>query len=298
MSNLNICVVHGGTSHERERSIVYGKKIVKILAVSDLENNNFNVFELHLHPNGSWTMNGNVASPEEILKKSHKVWNCFVGTDGESALLEGLCQKHGVKLLGHSALHTELASHKQDLKNLLSQHKIKSPYGKVIDCKKYSLEKLKEVFQFVGIPAIVKPLKNSGAIGISLVQSFGEMQNAVENLISESQDVLVEKVISGTPVSCFIYSHEGLINVNIKVHGEPLSRDENLQIRNEAIYIYNVLAFTHHLECDFLLIEKKGKKILYLLEVNTHPSLVHTYINDVFKDGVISLSEYVLEKIK
>jgi D-alanine-D-alanine ligase-like ATP-grasp enzyme len=108
------------------------------------------------------------------------------------------------------------------------------------------------------------------------------------------KDALVEKPIDGKHVSCFIFSHKGLLHAHV-FSEEKLDREEFLFIRNEALYVHNVLAFDHHVKYDFVL---DSKKRLFLLEANTHPSLLHNEIDDIFKKGQISLSEYLLEKIK
>jgi D-alanine-D-alanine ligase len=295
--NKTVGVIHGGISHEREKSLQYGKYVTRILKELGMD-----ILELHLHPNGSWTVDGKVENLEHSLKKVDNAWNCLVGSDGESALLENLCQKCGTKLVGHNMLHTDLSSDKNNLKLVLQQHKIKSPYGKVILKQNYSKEDLKSVFAFVGIPAIVKPLKGSGMWGIFFVNNFAEFENAVEFLISENQDVLVEKVIKGVPVSCFVFEHHNLLHTNIKVHDHEgdsvkVSREDIMNIRNDALYIHNSLAYTHHVEYDFILAEKNGKKELYFIEANTHPSLSHGYIKDVFRTGAVKLKEYIASKI-
>jgi D-alanine-D-alanine ligase-like ATP-grasp enzyme len=147
-----IGVVHGGTGYERDKSLHYGKHVAKIL-----HNLGMNVLEMHLHPNGSWTIDGQVGDIEHALKKTSKVWNCLVGVDGEKAIVEKLCDKCKVKVVGHNILHTELAQNKKNMKYAISGHKVKVPFGKIISPKEYSQEKLMEIFSTVPMPAIIPP---------------------------------------------------------------------------------------------------------------------------------------------
>lgn len=293
MNNV-IGVVHGGLGVERDKSLSYGKHVTKILKELGMD-----VLEMHLHPNGSWTVNGKVEDIESSIKKSEKVWNCLVGSDGESGIAENLCQKCKVKVLGHTPLHSHLAGDKKNMHYALSQHKIKVPYGKVISMKDYSGEKLKEVFTSVGVPAVVKPLSGSGAWGVMLVQNFSELVAAVQSLMERNIDVLVEKAINGIPVSCFVFEHNNLLSTHIKAHDNEseISREEFMNIRNESLYIHSCLAFPHHVEYDFILTRKNGKSILYFLEANTHPSLTHGYIKKVFDKGVVSLKDYIHSRV-
>lgn len=289
-----IGVVHGGLSHERQQSLTYGKKVVEIF-----KNLGMDVLELHLHPNGSWTVNGHVENIEESIKKVDSVWNCLVGVDGERGIVEDLCEKTKVKILGHSQLHTQLSGDKKNLQLALVQHSIKSPFGKVIEKKNFTQAKIGEIFTTVGVPAIVKPNIGSSTWGVIAVNNFTELKEAVEYLIEQNEDVLIEKIIKGISVSCFVFEHNGLLHTNIKVYEDSekedvLSREDSMLIRNEALYIHHVLAYNHHAEYDFILTPKKQ---LYFLEVNSHPSLINGYLGDVFKKGIINLSEYLQEKI-
>ncbi len=292
-----IGVVHGGVSSERDKSLHYGRHVTKIL--QDL---GMDVLEMHLHPNGSWTVNGQVENVEEALKKTNKVWNCLVGVDGERGIVEKLCEKCKVKVLGHSLFHSNLSGDKKNIQLALAQHKIKSPYGKVLLKKNYNKETLKEIFSSVGVPAIVKPNVGSGMFGVAAVHNFPELEYAVEFLIGQGDDVLIEKVIPGIPVACFVFEHNNLLHTHIKVyedaeHSTPLSRDDLMMVRNEALYIHNVLAYNHHAEYDFIVSRKNGKSALTFIEVNTHPSLTAGYIKEAFSKGVVNLKEYINSKV-
>lgn len=283
-----IAVVHGGVGHERGKSIMYGNAITKIFR--DAGNN---IVEIHLHPNGSWTKDGKIENLENALTGLEFLWNALVGEDGESALVETLCHKCHVKVLGHKSLHTELAANKKKLKDCLKQHKIKTPYSKVLHQYKINSEELKYVYRMVGLPALVKPLNSSGGKNIFLVNNFKEYINAVENIFANGLDVLVEKPIEGKHISCFVFEYKN--NLHAHVYSDvDLGREEFMHVRNEALFIHNTLAFDHHVKYDFIL-DRKNK--LFFLEANTHPSLLHDEIDQIFKKGEVTLSQYLLNKI-
>jgi D-alanine-D-alanine ligase-like ATP-grasp enzyme len=153
---------------------------------------------------------------------------------------------------------------------------------------------LKEVFSTVPLPAIVKPNNGSSMWGVIVVNNFAELKEAVEYLISQNQDVLVEKLVKGIPVSCFVFEHNNLLHTHIKIHSDDeLSKDILTDIRNESLYIHNCLAYKHHAEYDFL-VTPKG---LVFLELNSHPSLTSGYIDEVFKKGIVKLKDYIASKI-
>jgi D-alanine-D-alanine ligase len=214
-----IAVVHGGTSHERDKSILYGKTISKVFR--DAGNN---VVEIHLHPNGSWTKDGSLQSLENAINGIPLLWNALVGEDGEKGLVEKLCAKCKVKVLGHSQVHTDISGSKKTLKEVLKQHKIKTPYHKTLHRDNLSNENLKHAYQMVGIPMIVKPVSGSGNKNIFFANNFPEYKQAVDSLLSNGYDVLVEKPISGKHVSCFVFFHNNLLHAHVYSE-ENLNKD-------------------------------------------------------------------------
>ena len=284
--NKNILVVDGGTSESRDMSISYGKMMKKVLTELGM-----NVSQLHLHPNGSWTIDGEVKNVEESLRKTQKVWNCLVGIDGEKAIVESICEKCKVTNIGHSFLHTDLSADKKNLHYALAQHRIKVPYGKVIKVKDYSLEKVKEVFRSVGVPAIVKPLRGANVWGIVVVNNFPDLVLAVESLIDKNMDVLVEKLIIGKHVSCFVYQKNNLFYTSIRSE-EEIDKEALMEIRNTALFIHEILAYKHHMEYDFV-VSPKG---IYFLEGNTHTALNLEKVKTHF-GGMENFKDYVFEKL-
>jgi D-alanine-D-alanine ligase-like ATP-grasp enzyme len=220
-----------------------------------------------------------------------------VGVDGETGIVEELCERCKVKLVGHTHFHSHLVGDKQNFSYALEQHNIKVPFGKVILKKEYSKDKLKDVFSTVPFPAVVKPLRGSNGWGVNIVTNFAEFERAVEFLISDDKDVLVQKLILGVPISCFVFEHGNLLHTNIKADDTAeLTREDLITVRNDALYIHSVMAFSHHASYDFVMQIKNGKKQLYFLEANTHPSLMTDFIKESFGKSV-KIQDYVRSKI-
>jgi D-alanine-D-alanine ligase-like ATP-grasp enzyme len=136
------------------------------------------------------------------------------------------------------------------------------------------------------------------------INSLEELKKADEiyvesytNLISDDKDVLVQKLILGVPISCFVFEHGNLLHTNIKADDTAeLTREDLITVRNDALYIHSVMAFSHHASYDFVMQIKNGKKQLYFLEANTHPSLMTDYIKESFGKSV-KIQDYVRSKI-
>jgi D-alanine-D-alanine ligase-like ATP-grasp enzyme len=288
--NKIVCVVRGGVSHESDKSVIYGQKVIK-----NLQDLGFVVRDLYLHHNGTFTIDGIPKKVEEIFPTFDFVWNCLVGVDGESGLVEELCEKNNVKLLGHKFISTKLASDKRNFAKIANNHNLKTPYSGVVRRNGNNKEDILKVFATVGIPAVVKPINGSGLQDVHVANNFTQLEMAVNHILGKDQDVLVEKMLKGVPVSVFVMEHGELMHTNIHVYeNQKIEKSELIKIRNEALYLHEVLAFPHHVEYDFVYTNKG----IYLIEVNTHPSLVHGYIHAFFRDNVVSLKDYLIDKFK
>jgi D-alanine-D-alanine ligase-like ATP-grasp enzyme len=283
-------VVRGGKSHEATRSSEYGSEVLKIFR--DL---NLNTRDMYMHPNGAYTLDNVPVVVDEVLPTFHFVWIALVGIDGESGHMQELCEKHGVKYVGHNTIHSHLVSDKKNLHKTLKQHGIKSPYSKTIKKDTASKEKIIETFQMVGLPIIVKPLRGSGGLKVDIAGNYVSYEKLLEDIIKIDHDALVEKYIEGKHVSVLV------CNVNDAYHTHVYGLDENVEIdntefikaRDEALYIHSILGFTDHVEYDFVL----SPKNTYLIEANTHPSLTHGLIKKSFAQSAINFKDYVYNKI-
>ena len=291
-----VFVVRGGTSHESEKSAQYGKKILSCLQELGLQSH-----DLYLHPNGIWTLDNSPINLEKLFadfqSRDQKIliWNCLVGVDGEMGIVEALSLKYNIKLLGHSFLSTKLASDKKNFLKFAKTHNFKTPYSHIIQKTNNLKQEILKAFGTVGIPAIVKPVNGSGLANINVVNNFTELEGAVLRLLEQGENVLVEKLIKGVPVSVFVLEHENLFHTNIHIYDNAaeIGKQDLINLRNEALYLHEVLSPGHHTEYDFIF-SPKGS---YLIEANTHPSLAHGYISDFFRDNIVSLRDYVEKKI-
>lgn len=285
-----VCVVRGGTTHEIDKSVHYGKKILNILFELGVKSR-----DLYLHPNGIWTLDNSPINLEKMFQDfgpSILIWNCLVGVDGESGIIEELCEKNGIKNSGHKYLSTKLASDKKNFLKFAKTHAYKTPYSQVI--KSTNREEILKVFVTVGIPAIVKPLKNSGLKNIFVVNNFTELEGTILKLLETGEQVLIEKLIKGVPVSVFVLEHQDLLHTNIHIYDNlEIAKNDLINLRNDALYLHEVFSPNTHVEYDFIF-SPKGN---YIIEANTHPSLAHGYISDFFRDNILSLKEYVEQKI-
>jgi D-alanine-D-alanine ligase-like ATP-grasp enzyme len=287
MKKVNVYVVaRGGVGAGKARSHEYGQAVLDILKKREVE-----AHDLYLHPNGSWTLDGLMADVNEAVPKSKFVYITFVGSDGESGVLQEICEKHGVAHSGASSFYSKLTHDKDNFKKLAKQHGIKSPYSQFVKYGKDESAAARDIFHSIEIPMIVKANSSSGEEEVHLVSSFQELENVLSKLLSDKKDVLAEKLLRGLDVKVLVKPEKDAVHTCVSVESEEsLSKKELSKVRDLALTLHNKLGFTSATEYDFVL-TKNG---VHLLEANSHPDLLHGRYKKFWQSRPHSFEDYVL----
>jgi D-alanine-D-alanine ligase-like ATP-grasp enzyme len=232
-----VAVLRGGKSHDRQKSLEFGLSVLNIL--KNFREHHITLSDIVIHPNGAWSVDGYLKSPEEVLKNIDLIWLATVGEDGEAGYVSEVLEKHNIKTIGHSTFSSKISHKKKNLHEIVSQHNIKTPYSKLIQKKNFTLQDILENFKFVGVPSIVKPDSSSGMFMVDLITHYEDLLQHSEKIIHNNHDVLIEKYISGISVSVFVYEYENILQTSIYLHNEDdwrkIKKEELLNVRNEAL---------------------------------------------------------------
>lgn len=68
---------------------------------------------------------------------------------------------------------------------------------------------LEQLLSVVGLPCFVKPNRGGSSIGMSKVKTAAELPDALKKAFAEDSQVLVERFVSGTEVTCGVIPWEG-----------------------------------------------------------------------------------------
>ncbi len=158
-------------------------------------------------------------------------------------------------------------------------------------------EELSAIIDTIGLPAFVKPNTGGSSVATSRVDEVEAFAPAVQTALSESREVMVERFIAGTEVTCGAYraSAEGEVialpvtevvtqnkffDFDAKYHGQveeitPARISETLtqQIQQLTRSIYDWVDARGIIRVDYI-IEPDGTPTL--LEVNTTPGMTPT----------------------
>jgi len=293
LKNKKIAVLCGGTSSEREISLISGKAVYKAIKKLGL-----NVVLIDV--------NKNIA---EKLKKE-KIDIAYItlhGTPGEDGTIQGMLELMGIAYTGCGVFSSSATIDKIVSKKIFE-------YANIPTAKWAVIEKLKP-FKEIEFPVVVKPASQGSAIGISIVKNKKEFEKAVKLAFAYDTKVLVEKYIKGVEVTAGVlngkplpvieivpkgkfYDFKSKYTVGQSTHIIPARLPEKIlkKIQNIALKVYNEFMCNGTCRVD-MIVDKQNN--IYVLEVNTLPGMTETSLfPDAAKAAGISFENLVLEILR
>ena len=218
---MNIVVLCGGLSNERDVSISSGSCVARALsarghqaALLDLylgydapfddplelfgrEGSAFSAAAVGkrfpelgeiraLRPDDASRVGPNVL---EICRAADVVFLALHGEEGENGKVQALFDLHGVRYTGCGYLGSALAMHKALSKTLFREKNIPTP--------EFLLLRRGEAYRELCFPCVVKPCSGGSSVGISIVHDAEEYASALDTAFRYDGQVLVERYIKG-----------------------------------------------------------------------------------------------------
>lgn len=239
---MNIIVLTGGTSAERNVALATGKAIAK--ALRDDGNNVKVVDPIYgaAQPDEDKIFQDRPAigkefpTAEELNRYSNrKVIECinsdvFNDTDivflalhgkfGEDGRIQSLLEMRGVKYTGSGVTSSAMAMDKNISKIMFSHYEIQTPKWLMIKKGLHADSKIDESIRLqIGYPAVIKPNDEGSTVGLSIVQPDVEdvqLGKALEDAFEYSCHIMAEEYIEGRELTVAILGDEVLPVVEIK----------------------------------------------------------------------------------
>jgi D-alanine-D-alanine ligase len=276
MKSKRIGVVMGGAPSARETSIRCGRAVAFALEQAGHE-----VCEIELNP---------AQDLAEPLRRSNidVAFLALQGRLGEGGCVQGLLELLQIPYTGSGVLQSALAMDKLKSKELFRLHNVPTPAYYVIPSH-ISREQLLETHGSFGYPAVVKPRREGGSVGVSRVNNAEELVKAVRAANAFDTEVLVERYIRGCEITVALLNGRvlGALEVaspteifdfaakqqpNNVAYREPHALTPALQKNVLALAerAASALDVTGAVRVDMKVTENQNE---YVLEVNTLPSL-------------------------
>ncbi len=265
-----VAVLAGGTSCEREVSLISGKAVYD--ALSEL---GYPVFLLD--PVG------------DFIQRLHEENVTFVfialhGTFGEDGTVQRLLEKEGIAYTGPGPEASELAFDKEAAQKIFEKEGVRIPPFTILRSEADISQKLP--FEF---PVVVKPTKAGSSVGVTIVREPSSYLKACKEAFKYSDAVLVDRYIAGRELTVGFLGEEALPVVEVIAKREfydyeakykdtetryefpaKLTEAERRIVAEEAFKAYRALGAEVMSRVDLIL----GKDGLpYVLEINTIPGL-------------------------
>ena len=183
-----VAVLMGGQSAEREVSLMSGNGVLQALRARGVDAHAFDPAQRDLG---------------EL--KGERFARCFIalhGRYGEDGTVQGALELLGIAYTGSGVMASSIAMDKVMTKRVWTAEGLPTPRYVWLAPDQQQDEQVLAVPDDLGLPLIVKPPREGSSIGVTKVQGYSQMRDAVRLSASYDPDVLCEEFIEGEEVTC------------------------------------------------------------------------------------------------
>lgn len=193
-----VAVLMGGSSAEREISLISGQAVLQALVGQGVD---AHAFDPSTQP--IWDLKRQGFS---------RVFTILHGRCGEDGVVQGALELLGVPYTGSGVMASALAMDKWRTKLVWLAAGIPTPRY----CMLTASSDWPQVVAELGLPLIVKPAREGSSIGVSKVKSLGEMRPAFELAYQLDPLVIAEEFVAGEELTAAVLDEEVLPLVKIE----------------------------------------------------------------------------------
>jgi len=274
---LNIAILGGGTSSEREVSLKSSKKVFENLDQSKYNKEYFD-FPSDL---------------EKFLKDYKKfdvVMPVFHGPGGEDGTIQGFLNTLGLKFTFSDVEAHAIAMNKNITKIIMNGIGLLNPKYKMLDYKNIKKHDIEKDF---GYPFVAKVNRGGSSIGVEIINNKDEFDEKMQNVIKHKQDVMIEEYISGKEETVAVLGNGNdsvampvteirpkteFFDYKAKYDPEfcdeicpaPIEDDLAKELQKQALLVHQTLGCRGISRSDFIVTENNK---IYFLEINTIPGM-------------------------
>jgi len=286
-----VAVLLGGTSSEREISLISGNAVLQALQSRGVN---------------AVAVDGLYSLVEALTsKRIDRVFNIMHGGAGENGVVQGLLEAFDIPYTGSGVLGAALTLDKIRTKQVWLSLGLPTPrYAHVSG--KHDVHK---AAADLGLPVIVKPACEGSSVGVSRVFKDSDLDHAVELASHYEGELLMEQLIQGAEYTVGILGDAALPTIRIVPAGEYYDYHAKY-VSDETQYICPGLSGAAEAEMQALSLaafraanccgwgrvdvmrDAQGRN--YLLEVNTTPGMTsHSLVPKAARQAGIEFDELV-----
>ena len=271
-----VAVLMGGSSAERDISIMSGTGVLQALRARGVDAHTFDPSQREL---------------SELRREGFE--RCFIalhGRFGEDGTVQGALELLGIPYTGSGVMASAIAIDKVMTKRIWLADGLPTPQWRKVS----SVEATRAAFSALGAPMIVKPAREGSSIGLSRVMTVDECDAAYAKAAQVDEQVLCEQFVSGEEVTVPVlgsgaaaralpvirivapggnYDYQNKYFTDDTKYLVPcgLPTGEEEQIQQIVLRAYQALGCRGWARADVMIDAHTRKP--YLLEINTSPGM-------------------------
>ena len=281
-SKMNIAIIFGGNSNEKDISLNTGKSVIASLK------HEYSIFPIIFN-----------RDYDKLLKNIKKkridlVFNALHGGDGENGVIQQFLDNNEIKYTGSGAKSSRIAMDKNTTKTLCSLNNIPTPKWIHLDFSKDKIHQINysKILKFFKSGCVIKPSDGGSSVGMSIINivSKDAISVAIDKSLQISNKVIIEEYIEGKELTVSILNNKCLPTVEIFPKGPFYDYNSkyikgqssysifknsiiNKVLKEYALQINKIIGCSHYCRVDFRLDLNNN---VFLLELNTLPGLTET----------------------
>ena len=221
------------------------------------------------------------------------------GTPGENGILQGYFDLIGLPYSTSDVLIEALTFNKFALNNFLRAYPELHLSDSVLIRKGQPIPADEGLVDRLGLPCFVKPNAGGSSFGVTKVKKADALRAAIEKAMMESDEVMVEKMMNGTEITCGCYKRpdgeivtfpitevvttQEFFDYDAKYNGKVdeitparIAPETARRVSETTRHIYNILGCYGIIRIDYILTGEKGNEQINVLEINTTPGMTAT----------------------
>lgn len=214
---LNIALMYGGYSGEREISIKSAEMVAK-----NIDNTKYEVYLIDVQRDKWICKNKNGKETEILLNdfsanyKNNKInfdlaFILIHGTPGENGLLESYLEMKQIPHTTCSAAVSMLTFNKYYCKTIVKDSGFVAIAPSVYFSHKIPIDEIKNKISQLNYPIFIKPVNSGSSVGLSKIYSEDELNDAVHLAWKYDNEILIEQGINGRELTCGVFNYKGNI---------------------------------------------------------------------------------------
>lgn len=267
---LNVVVMLGGVSAEREVSLRSGRAVASVL-----RSVGYNVFELD-PANKNWSLPQN----------TDVVFLALHGSYGEDGTIQEELERLGVPYTGCDPQASRICFDKIATKEICVKNGIPTARFLVVSTV---VERLPDGWK---PPLVIKPARQGSSVGLRIVNNESELKDALQYSLGFDNELIVEELIAGREVTVGILDGRALPVVEVRPKSGvydyknkytpgateyycPADFDAvtTARIQKTALEIFKAVGARDYARVD-IIVRDNGEPVV--LEVNTLPGMTET----------------------